>query len=115
MRNRLSLLALMALGLLGCGEAADRDPGMRPPDVAARPNAGASAERDVQLTERIRQQIIDNGFTTHAQDIEVISAPGVVTLRGPVANEEERQALLAIARGMASGARVDDQLRTAND
>ena len=55
-------------------------------------------------------------FSTDAENVKVITDQGVVTLRGPVETEEERHAIVAIARDTATpGARVDDQLEVARD
>ena len=143
MQNRLALLAGIALGLAACGDAQDteREVMAQRPDVAARPDAVAdaprdaddtgvntrdrgedaktpldqsNAERDLELTRQIRQQIMDAGLSTDAENVKVITDGGVVTLRGPVESEEERQAIVAIARGIAGG-QVDNQLEVATD
>jgi hypothetical protein len=137
MGNRLWLLVVIALGLAACGETRDfeGEPGAPAPDVAARaddaddtglntrdrdedtktPLDQSNAERDLELTRQIRQQIMDGGFSTDAENVKVITEQGRVTLRGPVENEEEKLAIVAIARGVAGGAEVDDQLEVARD
>jgi len=139
MRSRLCLVVGIALGLAACGEGRDvaDEPGAPAPDVAARgdtedaddtgvnvrdrgegattPLDQSNAERDLELTQRIRQQIMEGGFSTDAENVKVITQQGLVTLRGPVESEQEKQAIVAIARGVAGAARVEDQLEVARD
>lgn len=134
MRNQLSLLIALALGLAACGETRDMEgQSGAGPDVAQReaddtgvnvrdrgeeaktPFDQSNAERDIELTRQIRQQIVEGDFSTDAENVKVITEQGVVTLRGPVESDAERQAIVEIARGVAGGARVEDQLEVARN
>ncbi|HEU4430961.1 MAG TPA: BON domain-containing protein [Myxococcota bacterium] len=75
----------------------------------------SSADRDMQLTQMIRQKISDNEqLSTEAENVTVIADDGVVTLRGPVETEAEKQAIVDIARETEGVSRVDDQLEVAS-
>ena len=51
---------------------------------------------DRELTQKIRRAILaDDSLSTNAKNVKVITIDGVVTLRGPVANEQERNAIVA--------------------
>lgn len=75
----------------------------------------SNSERDVELTRMIRQKITENeDFSTDAENVKVIAENGVVTLRGPVETEEEKQAIVDLARETEGVSRVDDQLEVAS-
>lgn len=133
MRIQLLLFVVTALALAACGEARDVEGPGAAPDVAARGEADdtgvnvrdrggetqtpfdqSNEERDVELTRQIRQQIVEGDFSMNAENVKVITEQGVVTLRGPVESEAERQAIVEIAR-VAGAARVDDQLEVARN
>jgi hyperosmotically inducible periplasmic protein len=84
-------------------------------EEAKTPFDQSNAERDIELTRQIRQQIVEGDFSTDAENVKVITEQGVVTLRGPVESDAERQAIVEIARGVAGGARVEDQLEVARN
>ena len=136
MRTLPWLLFVMVFGLAACGDVRDAEgrSGAPEPDVAARPDADDTArntrdrgedtrtpldqsneERDLEVTRQIRAQIVDGDFSTDAENVKVITEQGVVTLRGPVESDEERQAIVEIARRYAGNARIDDQLEVARD
>jgi osmotically-inducible protein OsmY len=71
-------------------------------------------DADRQLTARVRQAIVaDNQLSTSAHNVKVITANGVVTLRGPVKSDQERAAVAAKAQQVAGVQRVDNQLEVA--
>lgn len=79
-------------------------------DSITPPDQGTS-EEDVRITRRIRQEILaKDGLSLNARNAKVITANGRVTLRGPVKDEAERQAIAEIANRIAGGATVDNQL-----
>jgi osmotically-inducible protein OsmY len=66
---------------------------------------------DRALTRRIRQAIVaDDSLSTRARNVTVSATDGVVTLRGRVANEQERNAVAAKAEGTAGVKGLDNQL-----
>jgi sporulation protein YlmC with PRC-barrel domain len=70
-----------------------------------------TSEADVDLTRRIRQEILyQPNLSLNARNIKVITLNGRVTLRGPVNTAAEKSALEAIARRLAQTANVDSQL-----
>ena len=69
------------------------------------------SEGDRTITAEIRKQITDNdALSTNAKNVKVITQDGVVTLRGPVKNAQEKTTVAGIARKAAGVKRVDDQL-----
>lgn len=74
-----------------------------------------TSDADVQTTRRIRQEIADReGLSVNARNVKIITANGRVTLRGPVSNEGEKQAIVEIANRIAQGGNVDNQLQVKN-
>jgi len=66
---------------------------------------------DRELTQKIRKAIVaDDSLSTNAKNVKVITINGVVTLRGPVANEQEKNAVAAKVNGIAGVKRLENQL-----
>ncbi len=67
---------------------------------------------DVAITRKIRQAVIaDKSLSTYAHNVKIITRHGVVTLRGPVASEDEKQAIVNKAEAVTGGAdKVRNQL-----
>lgn len=70
---------------------------------------GSAADRTI--TQDIRKAVTDNdGLSTNAKNIKIITVDGVVTLRGPVKTDAEKTTVAGIARKASGVKRVDDQL-----
>lgn len=83
----------------------DRDGAMATP-----PDQGSS-EGDIRITQSIRQALVKNdGLSTNAHNVKIITQSGVVTLRGPVENDQEKATVLAAARGAPGVRSVADEL-----
>lgn len=66
---------------------------------------------DVELTRKIREELVKNeGLSTDAHNVKVITLGGVVTLRGPVATANEKAQVEDIAKKTAGVKRVDNQI-----
>lgn len=77
--------------------------------LTALDQGGSEADRDV--TQLVRQRIVDqDGISVNAKNVKVITQDGVVTLRGPVANSEEKAQIGALATVANGVKRVDNQL-----
>lgn len=69
---------------------------------------------DRGITQQVRQDVVkDEALSMTAKNIKIITIDGVVTLRGPVKTEQERQAVAAIAQRVSGVKRVDNQLEIA--
>jgi hyperosmotically inducible periplasmic protein len=78
---------------------------------------GSTAERqkenssDREITRQIRRAIVqDKSLSTYAHNVKVISRNGMVTLKGPVRSDEDKQAIEAKAKQIAGEGKVGDQL-----
>ena len=75
---------------------------------------GAS-DIDMALTRSIRTEIRkQDGLSVDAQNVKIITRDGRVTLRGPVASEDEKSLLAGIAERHARAGNVDNQLEVKN-
>jgi len=119
----LSLLAAAALiVLLGLAAGAADVPDAVEADNTARnardregttrtPMDQSNDPADLAITQHIRKTVVGNDqLSTDAHNVKIITADGVVTLRGPVDSEKERAFIVATAKGAPQVKRVDDQL-----
>ena len=68
-------------------------------------------EADRTLTQRIRQAVVaDDTLSTNGKNVKIITVNGVVTLRGPVDSDKERNRVVAIAEQIAGKKNVANQL-----
>jgi hyperosmotically inducible periplasmic protein len=68
-------------------------------------------QADVSLTAAVRQSIVnDDKLSMSAHNVKVIAMNGVVTLRGPVNNAQEKALVAEKAKTTAGVKRVDNQL-----
>lgn len=59
---------------------------------------GTSTE-DIAITTAVREAVVAHkGLSTNAHNVKIIAKDGVVTLRGPVATDSERQAIVDVAQ-----------------
>src|SRR5258708_7518520 len=69
---------------------------------------------DSQMAAKVRQAITqDPTVGTAAQNVRVTSHNGMVTLRGKVTSEQERDAIVAKAKQVAGDANVKDEITVA--
>jgi osmotically-inducible protein OsmY len=74
-----------------------------PSEVTADQQKENAPDRD--LARQVRQAIIkDKSLSTYAHNIKVIAQNGMVTLKGPVKTEQEKQSIEAKAAEAAGGA-----------
>lgn len=68
--------------------------------------------RDIEITAEIRRAVVDDAaMSTNAKNIKIITAKGgVVTLRGVVDSEAEKDSIEAKAKAVAGVQSVDNQL-----
>lgn len=71
----------------------------------------SESEADRTVTQKIRQAIMaDNSLSTNAKNIKIITINGVVTLRGPVANAQEKDNIAQKVKNIQGIVKVDNQL-----
>lgn len=88
---------------------ADRRAGAAPADLT--PIDQGNNKRDLEITQAIRQAVIDDpSLSFTAKNAKIITKNGVVTLAGEVKNATERTNIEKAARGVAGAANVNNQL-----
>ena len=65
---------------------------------------------DIKIAADIRKKVTDTKMSTNAQNIKIVVQDGKVTLRGPVKNQEEKDAVQTIAREVAGDTNVVNQI-----
>ena len=123
---------ILAFLVLGCSKD-DRSTNDRPSQTAAveADNSGrnvrdrddatktsgdqSESEADRTISQNIRQAVVaDDSVSTNGKNVKIITAEGVVTLRGPVKSENEKTNIGAKAQQIAGVKKVDNQLEIAN-
>jgi hyperosmotically inducible protein len=67
-------------------------------------------QKDIDVTANIRKQVVAAKMSSNAHNSKIITQDGKVTLRGPVASDDEKRQIEAIATGVAGAGNVDNQL-----
>jgi len=71
-------------------------------------------ESDIKLTQQIRKEVVANdSLSMLGHNVKIISNNGVVTLRGPVKSEVEKQQIATTAERIAGAGRVQNHLEIA--
>ena len=71
---------------------------------------------DRELAQKIRQSVIaDKSLSTYAHNVKIVAQDGRVTLKGPVRNQAEKEAIEKKALAEAGKGNVVDQLDIAPD
>ena len=79
-------------------------------DAAKTPINQNENQRDVSITADIRKRVVDTEMSLNAHNVKIITQDGNVTLRGPVKDMAEKNAIEAIAKEIAGDGHVDNQL-----
>jgi osmotically-inducible protein OsmY len=80
-------------------------------DAAKTPTDQGGSESDRNITAHIRKEIVSNdGLSTNAHNVKIITTDGIVTLRGPVKSPQEKAWVVAAAHRAPGVKRVEDQL-----
>jgi len=70
-----------------------------------------NSKHDTGLTQQIRQQVVKHpSFSTDAKNIKIISVNGIVTLKGPVETQKEKNEIETIAAKVAGASHVMSQI-----
>jgi hyperosmotically inducible protein len=76
-----------------------------------KPTDQPNDQTDIKVAAAVRRAILnDKSLSTKAHNVKLVAANGVVTLRGPVANADEKTKVEGIAAAVAGVTHVDNQL-----
>ena len=99
-RTSALVAAAVLAGVVGCGNDSR--------------NAQTSAA-DREVVQRIRQALVsDDSLSANAKNVTIDSKNDAVTLRGSVANEQERATVAAKAKQVAGDRKVENELVVAS-
>lgn len=119
---------LLLIGVLaaGCAERADatisstsadntkKNERDRSGDTVTPPDQKEN-EADRKITQAVRQSVMDmKDLSIKGQNVKIVTQDGVVTLRGPVDSDAEKQNIAASAQKIEGVKRVDNQLEVAS-
>src|SRR5262245_16718355 len=97
----------------GTPPATDADNTDRNADIQSTDTATAQSENpaDREISAAIRKAVVgDDALSVNAHNVKIITAEGVVTLRGPVKSDAEKQAIESKAKQVAGVTRVNNLL-----
>ena len=70
-----------------------------------------NAAGDRTMTAQIRKSIIaDKALSTYAHNVKIITVNGMVTLKGPVTSDEEKQNVADLAAKVAGADKVTNKI-----
>lgn len=107
--------------------AAAQDTQNKPPDNTAvnkqdrnanQPTADHASNKmsDRDMMKKIRHDVVaDKSLSSYGHNVKIIASGGKVTLKGPVHNDQEKQAIEEHARKYAGDGNVDNQLTVKGD
>lgn len=71
----------------------------------------SNSPEDVKVTAAIRRAVVaDGSLSMTAKNVKIITANGVVTLRGPVNTAAEKTKIAKLAKANAGKAKIENQL-----
>ena len=114
-----ALFALLAVGTLAMAQDATPAPAPDNTKMNSRDRNPGQATADQQkenrsdrdLTREIRRSIMqDKSLSTYAHNVKIISQNGMVTLKGPVRSEDEKNMVESKASEIAGKDKVTSQL-----
>jgi hyperosmotically inducible protein len=71
----------------------------------------SNSSEDVKITAAIRRAVVgDHSLSMTAKNVKIITANGMVTLRGPVKSDAEKAKIVELARSAAGNAKINNQL-----
>jgi len=79
-------------------------------DGTVAPTDQGESESDRRITADIRKALLSMKLSTNAQNCKVITKDGVVTLRGPVASQSEKDLIAAAAQSVTGVRSVTNEL-----
>lgn len=86
------------------GNVRDRD------ENAETANQQSNSENDLKITQSIRRRLVDDKSLSTAHYVKIVTVDGVVTLRGPVVSEQERNTIAKKATQVAGVRKIENQL-----
>lgn len=118
MKKNLYFLGALALLMTSCNspntDKTNTGRNVRDRDEQAVTSGNQSeSSGDLAITQGIRRALLDDpNLSTNAKNIKVITIDGVVTLRGPVNGQAEKERVFLLVRQTQGLKDINDQLET---
>ncbi len=115
MKKVFALVPILGLALIA-GPQADNTKANQHADHSTTAEDQSNAKNDVELTKKIRREITKNSdLSVYAHNIKIVAKKGVVTLKGPVRSEAEKQQVLSVAQQVAGSAKVINDIQVVSE
>ena len=110
---------MLCLGALACSVAAQDTPEADNTGKNQRDRSGetktsgdqSNSSDDIKTTAAIRRAVTkEHSLSSMAKNLKIITADGVVTLRGPVKSDAEKTKIVELAQTAAGNAKIDNQI-----
>jgi hyperosmotically inducible periplasmic protein len=119
--KQLLFISFLGLALAGCERVTTTERTTTEPDntgknvrdrddSAKTPINQNENQPDLDITAKIRKQVVDTEMSVNAQNVKIMTQDGKVTLRGPVKTAGEKAKVEEIARGVAGAGNVTSEL-----
>lgn len=79
-------------------------------DAAKTPIDQNENQADIDVTANIRKRVVDTEMSVNAQNVKIMTQDGKVTLRGPVASQDEKTQIEKLAHDVAGAPNVVSEL-----
>jgi hyperosmotically inducible protein len=117
-RNReisiLASLLFVVCSLAISAQAPDNTTNNKQQNLTADQQSNAAADRAV--TQKIRKELMaDKSLSTYAHNVKIITRDGMVTLKGPVKSEDEKQKVGSTAARVVDPSKIDNQITVKSD
>ncbi|HKN22328.1 MAG TPA: BON domain-containing protein [Terracidiphilus sp.] len=110
----LGALFLLTGVLALSAQAPDNTANNKQPGIAADQQSNTASDR--MITQNIRKALMaDKSLSTYAHNVKIITRDGMVTLKGPVKSEDEKQKVIAAATRVVHAKQIDDELTVKSD
>lgn len=104
-----SLFFLTSTFAVSAQQAPDNTGNNKQQGITADQQSNAAADR--AITRKIRKSLIaDKSLSTDAHNVKIITKNGMVTLKGPVKSEDEKQKVASMAAEVVDASKIDNQL-----
>lgn len=105
----LASLILLTCTMALSAQAPDNSANNKQHDATADQQSNSAADR--AITQKIRKALIaDKTLSTYAHNVKIITAGGMVTLKGPVKSEDEKQKVASAAAEVVDTSKIDNEL-----
>jgi hyperosmotically inducible periplasmic protein len=118
--KQLAITLLLGLTVIGCNRATTESTSREPDNTgvnvrdrdsnAKTPIDQDEDQPDLDITAKIRKEVVDTKMSVKAQNVKIITQDGKVTLRGPVETAEEKAKIEEIARRVARAGNVTSEI-----